>query len=310
MKSSVVGAVAAAALVSALALSSSVFAKTAKECRAEWTANKAENQAKGITEKDYVAKCRAEASTEKPKSAESKSKEKTTSKRAGKAEKAEIAEPAAAKKKTAKECRAEWAANKAANEAKGITEKAYVAQCRAGTAAMKPPATPTAVPQSAEKKEKASTTVATPTGATKKTEKECQEEWRANKAANQAKGITEKAYVEKCRAGTSGMNPETPTTPPAPTQTKMTPSTAAPAKSTARTESPGMGKPEGANQFAAESAAKAHCPSGTVVWANLDSKIYHFAGHADYGHTKQGAYMCENDAMAEGLRAAKNEKHP
>ena len=71
-----------------------------------------------------------------------------------------------------------------------------------------------------------------------------------------------------------------------------------------------MGKPEGANQYAAEAGAKAHCPSGLVVWANLDSKIYHFSGYGDYGQTKQGAYMCEKDAMSQGLRAAKNEKHP
>src|SRR5476649_2693331 len=35
--------------------------------------------------------------------------------------------------------------------------------------------------------------------AQQKTEKACQEEWRANKAANQAAKITEMAYVEKCR---------------------------------------------------------------------------------------------------------------
>ena len=34
-----------------------------------------------------------------------------------------------------------------------------------------------------------------------KTVKACQDEWRADKAGNQAKGITEKAYVEQCRAG-------------------------------------------------------------------------------------------------------------
>ena len=34
--------------------------KTAKECGAEWTANKADNQAKGIDKKQYVAQCRAD----------------------------------------------------------------------------------------------------------------------------------------------------------------------------------------------------------------------------------------------------------
>jgi hypothetical protein len=47
-----------------------------------------------------------------------------------------------------------------------------------------------------------------------------------------------------------------------------------------------------------------------VVWANLDSKIYHFTGYKEYGKTKAGAYMCEQDATGQGMRAAKNEKHP
>ena len=43
------------------------IAKTVKECRAEWRANKAANQAKGITEKAYVDECRAAGSAAKPK---------------------------------------------------------------------------------------------------------------------------------------------------------------------------------------------------------------------------------------------------
>jgi hypothetical protein len=46
------------------------------------------------------------------------------------------------------------------------------------------------------------------------------------------------------------------------------------------------------------------------VWANLKSKIYHFSGTKNYGNTKNGAYMCERDTAAEGIRAAKNETHP
>ena len=96
-----------------------------------------------------------------------------------------------------------------------------------------------------------------------------------------------------------------------PAATKMAPPAPAPAKSTAKTEpAPAAGQPSGANQFTAEGQAKAYCPTGTVVWANLESKIFHFAGHADYGHTKKGAYMCETDATKQGMRAAKNEKQP
>ncbi len=47
-----------------------------------------------------------------------------------------------------------------------------------------------------------------------KTAAACRAEWRANKAANQAKGITEKAYVAQCRSG--GSPAQTTAAPPAP----------------------------------------------------------------------------------------------
>lgn len=64
------------------------------------------------------------------------------------------------------------------------------------------------------------------------------------------------------------------------------------------------------DQFSSEADAKAHCPgTGTVVWLNTKSGVYHFANSRDYGRTKQGAYMCRADADKVG-RAAKNEKAP
>src|SRR5207302_113283 len=139
--------------------------------------------------------------------------------------------------------------------------------------------------------------------AQQKTIKECRAEWQANKAENQAKRITETAYIAQCRAGTSSAATQVP--PATATSPASTPAT------TPRTSSvPMAGSPTGANQFATESQAKAHCPGDTVVWANLSSKIYHYSGHRDYGTTKRGAYMCESDTAASGVRAAKNEKHP
>ena len=49
-----------------------------------------------------------------------------------------------------------------------------------------------------------------------KTAKECRDEWRANKAANQANGITEKAYVAQCRGGAAPAQTTTAPPPPAP----------------------------------------------------------------------------------------------
>jgi hypothetical protein len=54
---------------------------------------------------------------------------------------------------------------------------------------------------------------ATPSFAQKKTVKACEEEWRANKAANEAAKITEKAYVAKCRAEAEKPAAATTTTP-------------------------------------------------------------------------------------------------
>jgi hypothetical protein len=221
--------------------------------------------------------------------------------------------PSFSQEKTAKACQAEWRANKADNQAKGITEKAYVAQCRGGTSAAKPAPAPAA--STAAKKK--TTTAAAPAAAGEKTAKACRDEWRANKADNQAKGITEKAYVTQCRAGTAAAQPA-----PAPAAEKKTTATPAPAPAPApapekKTATTPMAPPPaasttptGANQYTTEAQAKGRCGTGTVVWANLNSKIYHFASYKDYGNTKSGAYMCERDATSQGMRASKNEKHP
>ena len=159
-----------------------------------------------------------------------------------------------------------------------------------------------------------------PALAQQKTVKACQAEWRADKTANQAKGITEKAYVEQCRAGSAAAPPaatpaaanQAPTaTAPAPVPASAAKPAPTPASAPASKPAPTTATtPTGANQFSSEAQAKARCPSDTVVWANLSSKIYHFSGHKDYGNTKTGAYMCEKDTAAAGIRAAKNEKHP
>jgi hypothetical protein len=142
--------------------------------------------------------------------------------------------------------------------------------------------------------------------AQQKTVKACQEEWRANKAANQAAGKTEKAYVAECRGAAA--KPEAATTPAAKPTKPVAPAPAAAAPKERAT--PATAAPTGANQYTTEAQAKLRCPLDTVVWVNLSSKIYHFAGHKDYGNTKRGAYMCEKDTAGAGARAAKNEKHP
>jgi hypothetical protein len=201
-----------------------------------------------------------------------------------------ISSPSIAQQKTAKQCQDEWRANKAENQAKGIKEKDYVAQCRAETAAM-PQAAP--VPRA--------TPAPPPPSAGRKTAKECRAEWQANKAQNQAKGITEKQYVEQCRTGGATAAPAPAATPtPAPARPAPATPVATPPPATATA-------PGSAGQYRTEAEAKGHCPADTVVWINLKSKVYHFAGTKNYGTTKDGAYMCEKEAVAQGDRASKAE---
>ena len=149
-------------------------------------------------------------------------------------------------------------------------------------------------------------TAAAPAADGQKTAKACRDEWRANKDANQAKGVTEKAYIAQCRSGGTAAAPA-----PAPAPSRTTTAPTAPPPPPATTAArPAATAPTGANQYATEGQAKLRCLTGTVVWANLNSKIYHFSGHKDYGNTKSGAYMCESDATSQGIRAAKNEKRP
>jgi len=159
-----------------------------------------------------------------------------------------------------------------------------------------------------------------------KTAKECIAEWRADKAGMQARGVTEKSYVEQCKAGGVAPTANAPESPPAapaaaPKQTSPVapPAQAQPAQKPGptTTAAPAQRPPAAtggatleAGQFADETSAKARCPSDTVVWVNLPSKIYHFAGTKSYGTTKRGAYMCEKEAIATENRASKTEKHP
>jgi hypothetical protein len=95
--------------------------KTIKACQEEWRANKADNHAKGITEKAYVTLCRAGGASAQP----------ATPARAPSA-------AAPTPVKTAKACRDEWQANKAGYQAARITERAYIEKCRTGEAVALP----------------------------------------------------------------------------------------------------------------------------------------------------------------------------
>ena len=156
--------------------------------------------------------------------------------------------------------------------------------------------------------------LSSPAVAQQKTVKACVEEWRADKANMQAKGLSEKAYVAGCRGGAIA-TPNAAPAAPAPTAVAPAAPSANTAPSPLATPTPGpsapsAGTPSGELQFATAAQAKSHCSTDTVVWANLARKIYHFYGTPGYGSSKHGAYMCETEAASAGIRPAKNETRP
>jgi hypothetical protein len=217
-----------------------------------------------------------------------------------------------------KQCGEQWQAAKAAGTTNGETWPQFLAQCRAqqkgGSAPAPIPSTfaPAPAPPA-------------PTGQTSagetKTSSQCNAEYAANKAAIKAAGQTKRDFVAACRSGNESI-PTAATAPPAPAAAPSynapTPaptnysSAPAPAPQQAPAEPPYSSLPTsmGAGEFASGQQARARCPTDTVVWVNTRSRVYHFAGTHNYGHTKEGAYMCESDAKAAGDRAAMNETHP
>ena len=290
-----------AILASSLLISSPSSAKTVKACDEEWKANKSTIQASGKKKKDFITECRAETASTEP----------STAPAAQPAPAASSESPATAPRtrsaKTIRACGAEWTANKASLEASGKTRKDFITECRAGTET-----TAAATPSTGMM------TPGTPEAAGKKTAKACDAEWKANKAAIQASGKKKTDFMTECRAEpASTQTAAAPAPQPAPAQQPKSEVAAAPqspAKAQPKSEATAAPVPQSptgslaVGQFTTEAEAKTHCPADTVVWANTRSRVYHYASSRRYGHTKLGAFMCEKETAAAGMRAAKREK--
>ena len=313
-------------IASSLLISSPASAKTVKACEEEWKANKVTIQASGKKKKDFITVCRAETASTEPSAAP-----------AAQATPAETPNsPATASPtrsaKTLRACAAEWMANKESLQASGKTRKDFITECRAGAETT---AAATAAPSAGM------TPSAAPT-AGKKTVKACEAEWKANKAAIQASGKKKTDFMTECRAEPGSTQtaapapqsqpaeqpkpevaaaPQSTTTAqpksaavPQSTTTAQPKSAAAPPSTTPaqpRSEATAPQSPTASlatGQFTSEADAKSHCPGDTVVWANTRSRVYHYASSRRYGHTKLGAYMCEKETAAAGMRAAKRER--
>jgi hypothetical protein len=219
-----------------------------------------------------------------------------------------------------KVCGDEWKEAKAAGKTSGETWPQFLAQCRAqqkaGSAAAPAPTSYEPAPVAPSAPSYAQTPLRG-----LKTVRQCDGEYAANKAAIEASGQTKRDFVAACRSGSESI-PTAAIAPPAPAATPNynapAPAPAnygsapAPSPAQAPAGSPYSSLPTSmsAGEFASDQQARAHCPTDTVVWVNTRSRVYHFAGTHNYGHTKEGAYMCEADAKAVGDRAAMNESHP
>jgi len=138
----------------------------------------------------------------------------------------------------------------------------------------------------------------------------CASQWKQAQAAGTTAGETWPQFLAQCKTQRSSAPqpssasnaPPAPAPAPAPAQSgSLFPwwQPAAPAQTAAPA-------PTGAGQFSTEAEARYRCPTDKVVWVNTKSRIYHYQGTHNYGHTKEGAYMCEADAKAAGDRAARS----
>jgi hypothetical protein len=225
-------------------------------------------------------------------------------------------------------CATEWKQAQAAGTTGGEGWPQFLAQCRTrqGSAAAPSPSTaaPAPSPQSGSlfpwsqpsaPTSTAASNVGAPAGG-KSVMRLCASQWKDAKAAGTTAGQTWPQFLSQCRArqtstaSSSGGFAPAPTPAPAPASASQSGSLfpwwqqSAPSSAPA----PNVGAPSAlqAGQYTTELAARARCPSDTVVWVNTPTRIYHYSGTRYYGRTLKGAYMCEADARGGGYRAARN----
>jgi hypothetical protein len=220
-------------------------------------------------------------------------------------------------------CASEWKQAQAGGTTGGQGWPQFLAQCstRQGAAAS-PTAAPALAPQSGSlfpwsqpsAPTSASNVSASSTG--QSVMKMCAGEWKDAKAAGTTAGQTWRRFLSQCRArqtstasSSGGFAPApapAPAPPPASQSGSLFPWWQQSAPSSAPAANVGAPSALQTGQYTTELAARARCPSDTVVWVNTPTRIYHYSGTRYYGHTLKGGYMCEADARSAGYRAARN----
>jgi hypothetical protein len=216
-------------------------------------------------------------------------------------------------------CASQWKQAQATGATGGQSWPQFLAQCRTGqsSSASTPASAPAPATQSGSlfpwsQPSAPASAPASNVGAGQSVMRQCASQWKDAKAAGTTGGQSWPQFLAQCRtrqgsaAAPSGGFAPAPAPAPAPVPASQSGSLfpwwqqSAPASAAGATATPRAG------EYTTELAARARCPSDTVVWANTPSRIYHLSGTRYYGNTRRGAYMCEADARAAGYRAAKN----
>jgi hypothetical protein len=218
-----------------------------------------------------------------------------------------------------KACASQWKQAQTTGTTGGQNWPEFLAQCRKSQAspASTPASAPAPAPQSgslfpwSQPSAPASAT-ASNVGSGQSVMKLCASQWKDAKAAGTTGGLSRPQFLGQCRtqqasatAPSGGFAPA-PAPAAAPAPASQSGSLFPWWQQSAPASTPGAPATPRAGEYTTELAARAQCPSGTVVWANSPSRIYHYSGTRYYGSTRRGAYMCEADARAAGYRAAKN----
>jgi hypothetical protein len=215
-------------------------------------------------------------------------------------------------------CATEWKQAQAAGTTGGEAWPQFLAQCRTRQgSAVAPTAAPAPAPQSGSLfpwSQPAAPTSAAAPSAGRSVMKVCASQWKDAKATGKTGGLSWPQFLSQCRgrqgsvASSSGgfASAPAPAPAPAPQSGSLFPWWQQSAPSSAPTSNVAAPPALQAGQYTTELAARARCPSDTVVWVNTPTRIYHYSGTRYYGHTLKGAYMCEADARGGGYRAARN----
>jgi hypothetical protein len=224
-------------------------------------------------------------------------------------------------------CATEWKQAQTAGTTGGEDWPQFLAQCRTRQGSAAAPSSSTAAPapspqsgslfpwsQPSAPTSTAASNAGAPAGG-QSVMRLCASQWKEAKTAGTTAGQTWPQFLTQCRrrqtstASSSGGFAPAPSPAPAPASASQSGSLfpwwqqSAPSSAPASNVAPSALQ---AGQYTTELAARARCPSETVVWVNTPTRIYHYSGTRYYGHTLKGAYMCEADARGAGYRAARN----